>query len=99
MAMSLQDEREPHAHLFGRFADGNCTRDVCGSVQVLAAAIDEEQLSSPELAVRRLVDPVMHDGAVGAAAGNGVEANLAQLVRRATFRFQLAHGLDLVDLA
>ena len=41
----------------------------------------------------------MDDGAVGAAAGDGVEADLAQLVGGAAEALQAAHRLDLVERA
>ena len=54
---------------------------------------------APQLAVGRLADAVVHDGAVGAAAGDGVEADLAQLVGGAAEAFQAPHRLDLVERA
>ena len=97
--MALEHEREALAHLRRRLADGDRARDVGGAVEILRAAVDEEQLARAQLAVGRGVDAVVHDGAIGPAAGDRVEADLAELIRRAAEAFEPPHGLDLVDLA
>ena len=97
--MPLEHQRKALAHLVRRLADGDRARDVGGAVEILRAAVDEEQLARPQLAVGRLADAIVDDGAVGAAAGDGVERNLAQLIGGPAEAFQAPHRLDLVERA
>ena len=84
----------------GRRADGDGARDVGGAVEILRAAVDEEQLARAQLAVGRLGDAVVDDGAVGPAAGDGVEADLAAAGWwRARKPSSWRTAVDLVELA
>ena len=86
-------------HVVGRFADGNRARDVGGSVLILRAAVDQEQLFRLDLAIGRVGDAVVHDRAVRAGARDRREADFAQHIRLAAKRFELAHGGNLVERA
>ena len=57
--------------------------------------------SSPGLSLRLVAcrDAIVDDGAVGAGAGDGVEADLLQRLRLRAHRLQLPGGADLVDAA
>ena len=71
-------------------ADGDGAGDVGGAVGVLRAAVDEQELARRDLAVRGLGDPVVHDGAVRAGAGDGVEGDVAQRAGGGAERLELA---------
>src|SRR3546814_19872861 len=66
-------------HLGARLADSNRAGHIGGAVGILAAGIQQEQLALAERAVARCAHPVVHDGAVGPRAGDGVEGEIAQL--------------------
>ena len=75
---ALQHQREALAHLLGRLADRHGAGDVGGAVLILRAGIEQEQLALRELAVGGARHAVVHDGAVRAGAGDGVEGDVAQ---------------------
>ena len=66
---------------------------------VLRAAVDEQELARRHLAVRGVADPVVHDRAVRAGAGDGVEGDVAELAGGGAERFELLHHVDLAQPA
>ena len=76
--VAAQHAREAVAHLVGRRADGDGAGDVGGAVQILAAAVDEQQralFDAANLVADRLV---VRQGAVGAGPGDGIERQVLQ---------------------
>src|SRR6185503_18462800 len=69
------------------------------SVDVLAARIDQVELTFFELAVGLLARLVMDDRAVRPGARNAVEREVAKLAIFPAQRFQMVGRLELVDVA
>ena len=97
--VALEHAGEAVAHLGAGRADRHGAGDVGRAVAILAARIDEIEAARLERALGRLGGAVMHDGAVGAGAGNGVEAQIAQLAGLLAQRLQPVGRLDLAQLA
>src|SRR3546814_757909 len=91
----LQHQREAPPHLGARLADSNRAGHIGGAVGILAAGIQQEQLALAERAVARCAHPVVHDGAVGPRAGDGVEGEIAQLAGLLAEGRETLGGLDL----
>ena len=88
--MALEHQREIPPHLGGRHAHRDRARDVGGAVLVLAAGIEQIKLVRRNAAIGFARHAVMHDGAVGAGAGNGRERNVLEhsgLAAKALHRF------------
>ena len=78
--MPLEDPGEAVAHLGRRFADGDGARHVGGAVEILGAGIDQIEGAGRELPVGLRRRVIMHHRAVGSGAGNGVEAEAAEML-------------------
>src|SRR5262249_28339582 len=76
--MPLEDQAKALAHFARRVADGDRARDVGRSIEILGAGVHEIELSRAKLAVGGRGHAVMHDGAIGAGARDGVEADLLE---------------------
>src|SRR6185295_19515120 len=78
---------------------GDGAGDVGGAVEVLRTGIDEVELAGRQLAVGRHRHAVVHDGAVGAGARDGVEADLLERLCLAADLLEAPRGTDLVEAA
>ena len=109
--MALEHEGE-HAALVGRrLAHGHRPRHIGGAVQILAAAVDQQQTALLHPADRPRHRLVVRQGAVGPGAGDGVEAQIFQRPGRLAEPLQrlghltliredlLPHGVDPVQEA
>ena len=84
---------------FDGAADGDRARDVGGAVEILAAAIDQEERAAREAAVGLRRDAIVDDGAVRAGAGDGVEGEILQRAGVSAEALQLLARFDLLHLA
>src|SRR5580700_2409539 len=92
--VALEHEREALAKVIGSRAHDHGAGDVGGAVLVLAAGIDQKQLTRRDAAVALAGHAIVHDGSVGAGARDGGERNVFQLSGIAAETLQ---RLDRVD--
>ena len=97
--MALEHQCEAAAHFGRRRADGDGPGDIGRAVRILAARIDQIERAWLQLAVGLRCDPIVHDGAVRAGAGNRVEAQVAEQVGVAAIALQPVGGGEFVDTA
>src|SRR5262249_42560511 len=76
--MTFEHAGEAVAHFGGRLADRDGAGNVGGAVLVLAAGVDQEQLTRRNGAIAPAGDAVMHDRTVGARAGDGRKGNVLE---------------------
>ena len=76
--MAFQHTGEAVTHFRCRLANRHGARNVGGSVLVLRAGIDQEQFAEADRSIGLLRHAIMHDRAMGAGAGNGIEADIAR---------------------
>ena len=93
--MAFQHAGEAVAHFGGGLAHHDGAGDVGGAVGILRAAVQQEHLARIDGAVGRTRHTVMHDGAIAARAGNGVERHVAEHASGAAETFQSLGGIDL----
>ncbi len=97
--MALQHQRIAVAHLRCRLADGDRAGHVGGAVQVLGAGVHQQQRAGLGLAHQPPGRAVVHDGAVGAGAGDGVERQVLERAGGLAEGLQFRHDLHLVRQA
>ncbi len=86
--MAFQHAGEAVAHLGRGRAHDHRARHVGGAVGILRAGIDQEHLIVLDRGIGRAGDAVMHNGAVGAGAGNGIERQVGEITGGAAETFQ-----------
>src|SRR5262249_32233704 len=97
--VALEHAAETVAHFGGRFADRDGAGNVRGAVLVLAAGIDQKQLTRRNDAIALGRDAIMDDRAVGTGAGDGWKGNVLEQPGVAAKAFERRNGLDLGELA
>ena len=81
------------------WAHGDCAGDVGGAVEILPAAVDQQELPRRHRTVGPLGHPVMHNGPMWARAADRVKADFAQGIVGAAEIFQRAHDVNLGEAA
>src|SRR5262245_55429256 len=97
--MALEHAGEAIAHLVRWRTDGDGAGDVRGAIEILRAGIDQVELARLDPAIGGLGDAVVDDGAVGAGAGDAVEAEILEQLVLAAEGGEAIRGLDLREAA
>src|SRR5262249_47786179 len=97
--MALEHAGEAVAHLGSRLADRDGAGNVGGAVLVLAAGVDQQQLTRRNDAIALGRDAIMDDRAVGTGASDGWKGNVLEQPGVAAKAFERRDGLDLGELA
>ena len=97
--VAFEDTREAILHLRRGAADRYRARDVGGAVEILSAAIDQEERTACKAPVGLGRDAIVHDRAVRPSAGDRVEREIFESARFGAEGFELLAGVDLLHLA
>src|SRR5262249_53802391 len=97
--MALEHAGEAFAHLRARLADRDGAGDVGGTVLILAAGIDQEQLARLDRAVGLTGDAVMDNGAVRPRARDGGKRDFLEQAALAAEALQRFDRVNLGEFA